>query len=123
MKVKNNLTNFEIDLAKELLKVFDEQKENERVTIEYTDLAKRLGNNIQPKNLGKFLGAVSEFCYNELNLPFISAIVVNKETKQPGEGFYDMLCRYRVNQNYENILEEVQTRKDWHELKEYLDRY
>lgn len=55
--------------------------------ITYGDLVTEASVNVLPRNLGKYLGKISRTC-KENNLPCISGIVVRKDTKRPGVGFY-----------------------------------
>lgn len=62
------------------------RRQNDPV-ITYGDLVIKASVNVLPRNLGKYLGKISRTC-KENNLPCISGIVVRKDTKRPGVGFY-----------------------------------
>ena len=118
MEEENKLTDFEVTIAEELLKVFKGKKNGERVTITYGELLERIGKDTMPANyLGNHLGKISKLCHEELDLPFISGIVVTKETGEPGDGFYGMLKDYKLESKYKEILEEAQTHRDWRKLE------
>lgn len=131
-KVEKELQKKDIDVAEVLLKIFEEQKENNRVMITYSKLLERLeGNNYLTdvkfyiKELGVHLGNISRICHDVLNLPFISAIVVSENDLKPKEGFNNMLKGYGIKDK-EKIKEEIlkaQKHKDWSKLKKYLEQY
>lgn len=62
------------------------RRQNDPV-LTYGDLVIEASVNILPRNLGKYLGKISRTC-KENNLPCISGIVVRKDTRRPGVGFY-----------------------------------
>lgn len=55
--------------------------------ITYGEIAKEISTDFNPRNLDIPLGNISYIC-KENGLPLISSVVVNKETRLPGEGFY-----------------------------------
>lgn len=64
------------------------------VRIEYGELSKiieqKYGAYLNPHTIiPNIIGSISELCY-DLELPLLSAVVVNKETQKPGSGFYDV---------------------------------
>lgn len=64
------------------------------VRIEYGELSKiieqKYGVYLNPHTIiPNIIGFISELCY-DLELPLLSAVVVNKETQKPGSGFYDV---------------------------------
>ena len=132
MEDKKLLSEKEIIIAKELLKVFKEQEQNKMVTITYYELLERIeGNNYlldKPfyiKELGNHLGNISRFCHDVLNLPYISGIVVSERDRKPKEGFNLMLEGYGIKEE-EKIKEEykkAQRHKDWSKLENYLSAY
>lgn len=72
------------------------------------------------------IGDLSKFCFDQLNLPMISAIVVNEKTKMPGAGFFTLWKDlYGLNEEktliFNNEKEKVITCKDWYKLEEALD--
>ena len=97
------------------LPVFDELKER------FGDTASTL--------IGSIIGACSEYEITK-NRPTISSIVINRETREPGEGFYSLsavpyhLCRYAwEEQNIKPPQIVVQKREEFwlSELQETLE--
>lgn len=64
--------------------------------ITYGELAKRLGQEGKTLCLPNVLGKISEHSYQELGV-FLTAIIVNKETKRPGPGFRHMISHEMEN--------------------------
>lgn len=62
------------------------RRQNDPV-LTYGDLVIESSVNILTRNLGKYLGKITRTC-KENSLPCISGIVVRKDTKRPGVGFY-----------------------------------
>lgn len=71
------------DVAVALLKHIIQ--DNEIIT--YGDLASKMDHPINPRNLDYPLGCISEAC-KENGLPLLSVMVVNKDTLNPGAGFF-----------------------------------
>lgn len=63
-------------------------KKGQGPCITYGELSKNLNNAITPRNLNKPLGELSDLAIKH-GFPRISAIVVNKDTCFPGEGFFN----------------------------------
>lgn len=58
-----------------------------KTVITYGDLARELSFEINPRNLDRPLGCISEVCLKN-GVPPISAMVVNKDKFIPGAGFF-----------------------------------
>ena len=105
------------------------------VRIEYGELSKiieqKYGVYLNPHTIiPNIIGSISELCY-DLELPLISAVVVNKETQKPGSGFYDVYDKKHHTQikgnsfQEEKILKQTKREilecKNWGKLAEYLN--
>ena len=127
----------EVALARTLLNVFEEQKNNKRVTISYTELSEKLQKDysiiIYKQDLGEPLGKIARIC-KELELPIITSIVVLNNSREPSTGYPIILQNLGfIEDAYaddeitkEKIKAEKikgQSHKDWEKLKKYLDDY
>lgn len=85
-------------------------------TITYGKLASKIDRDFNPRNLDKPLGVVSSVCI-ENNLPPVSGVVINKEFKLPGEGFYkEFFSGRKMNEweeIYKNNILEIKTCNLW----------
>ena len=81
-----SLTQLHKELAKHLLWRLANDPNNALIT--YGELCSLVDYQVQPTTCGKYLGALSEFCF-EHDMPLISAIVVNKDFI-PGGGYYGL---------------------------------
>lgn len=105
------------------------------VRIEYGELSKiieqKYGAYLNPHTIiPNIIGSISELCY-DLELPLLSAVVVNKETQKPGSGFYDVYDKKHHTQikgnsfQEEKILKQTKREilecKNWGKLAEYLN--
>lgn len=81
----NERWNLVVDVGKILL---NQVEELEEPLITYGDLARLLPYEFNPRNLDDPLGNLSDQCA-EMGLPLISTIVVNKDTMQPGAGYFN----------------------------------
>lgn len=105
------------------------------VRVEYGELSKNIeqkyGINLNPHTvIPNIIGSISELCY-DLDLPLLSAIVVNKDTQKPGAGFYSVYDKkHNTSIKGNHFLEEKilkQTKQDiincqnWNKLAEYLN--
>lgn len=120
--IPNELKKIQINylVAVKLLQYVVDNKEN-NLEITYGKLAKMLPFEYNPRNLDKPLGVISSIC-KENNLPLISGVVVNGETKMPGEGFFKEFFSGRSmgewEEIYKNNLFEIKNCKLW---KNFLD--
>lgn len=101
-----------IDVAINLLNHILDKNE----IIQYGELANMLSSPINPRNLDRPLGCISDAC-KENGLPLLSVMVVNKETLMPGPGFYKYFYPgLKKEQWVEKFVEEynkVKTFKNW----------
>ena len=76
------ISKFQKEVLKELVDLAIAGK-----TITYGDLSVRMGKSRRsPRYLSQVLGNISRYTYNELGI-FISVIVLNEDSMNPGEGF------------------------------------
>jgi len=64
-----------------------------RDPITYGELSRRLGGAVAPESLGKPLGALSKRCH-DLGLPAMSSLVVQRESRIPGDGYREVAELY-----------------------------
>lgn len=92
--------------------------------IAYSDLTKLLSFDINPRNIEGQLGNISQACLDN-GLPPLSAIVVNKETLMPGDGFFKFF--YPGLKGDERIVKFFALRKeiiefeDWNDVKKAFE--
>lgn len=121
--INAKLTDTHIRIAEELLHKIENDQDNIKIT--YGELSKRLGGRPIPIGLNTFLGDLSTLCEDN-GLPLISTIVVNKQTRVPGEGFMALFFGHlKTEQEKENqyikCLQEVKEYKHWDKLKSILN--
>ena len=51
-------------------------------------MANNVGKGLTARSIEPFLGNVSQLCADN-ELPYISGVVVNKDTRIPGDGFFE----------------------------------
>lgn len=107
-------------LVSEIAKVLAVQCVNsEYPIITYGALAKKLSKPINPRNLEQPLGELSDFC-RQNDIPLLSVIVVNQETRIPGSGFFKYFFPNAKPTDWEKIyieqLDSVTTYKHWNRL-------
>lgn len=103
------------------------------VRIEYGELSKiieqKYGVYLNPHTIiPNIIGSISELCY-DLELPLLSAVVVNKETQKPGSGFYDVYDKktqikgnsFQEEKILKQTKREILECKNWGKLAEYLN--
>lgn len=108
--------------------------------IEYGELAnnikKKYGIEIDPHlGIKDKIGEISELCHNILNLPMLSAVVVNNQKgdryfQKPGSGFYALYDKFHnthVKGNpvleerlLKQVRREIQNCNEWYRLTDYL---
>ncbi len=76
--------------------------------ITYSELTRKLPFEYNPRNLDKPLGVISSICI-ENALPPISSIVVNKDFRLPGEGFYREFYSGRQVSEWKDIFEKCKS--------------
>lgn len=107
-KKKKKLTDHQKLVTKQLIKILTAKK----VPITYGDLAQSIGKPNSVRAMGRTLGSISTKC-DELDLPLISAIVVNKKKKEPGKGFILLLNKLKPGVTTEDETNAVINREDW----------
>ncbi len=118
------LTDAQRKIAEQLLLTI---RNGEKTPITYGDLANRVVPKANTRGMGKQLEAICTLCY-ELELPLITAKVVQKTTGLPGDGFGVMLERFgrKVDPSkttFELFHEElyaINKCKEWGKLAQYL---
>lgn len=90
---------------KTMSQVIEAAKNQETLT--YGELAKRLGQPGKTLCLPKVLGHISEYTYEEIGI-FLTAIVVNQDTRLPGRGFQQLASLYIGSSN---VLDEEFSQK------------
>ncbi len=99
-----NPLNFTV--AEILIKHVINNQNNPMVT--YKQLAAKISSDFNPRNLGGYLGCISDEC-KENGLPLISSIVVNQDSGLPGEGFFNYYYKERPMSDWEKIFEECKS--------------
>lgn len=74
-----------VDIA---LKILPYARKGETVT--YSQLSEDIDQRVAPMNLGKYLTAISNACFEE-DMPLLSSIVVSEETAIPSDGYFRQL--------------------------------
>ena len=99
---------------------------NKNLPITYSELASSISPPIHHRNVGRNIGQISILCH-ELDLPLLSAIVINKHTNIVGEGFYGLLesIGRPTNGKTEKELYKLERKailecKDWYRLEDHL---
>jgi len=93
----------------------------------YKELAEMVTPKLNPHTqLPNHIGRISELCY-ELDLPMISAKVINATTNTAGDGFYKLYCSKFPNASkltpievWKNELIKIRECQEWYKLSEYL---
>ncbi|EZH66287.1 hypothetical protein DH09_10140 [Bacillaceae bacterium JMAK1] len=99
MTTINNITIIEQSILNKLIELIN----NDIYVTYYSDLAKSINNKeVTSHTIGVHLNRISRSC-NELGLPLISAMVINKERHRPGAGFYAL---------YKEVYSSSETSKD-----------
>ena len=116
------LTDKEIKLAEQLLLCV----KNKELLIGYKELGERVVPPIFHRQVPNYIGEISKLCY-DLGLPFLSAKVVNKDTKTAGYGFYNLYQEYFPETNkftpdqvFHEECKKINECTEWYKLAEYL---
>ncbi len=56
-------------------------------TLPYSQLSDDIEQRVALVNLGKYLTAISDVCFEE-SLPLLSSLVISEETTVPGDGYF-----------------------------------
>ncbi len=119
------------DVEKEIVKELLILMKNNQYTITYKELCDKLYENTKIKlnphtELPRKLGKIGELCF-ELNLPMINAMVINANTKRPGDGLKNLLLQLGKNiglKNSEELFKEekkhIRECSSWQYLADYL---
>lgn len=118
-----NLTPTHIKIAEQLLNKIENEKDNIKIT--YGELSKRLGGKPIPLGLNRFLGDLSTLCKDN-DMPLISAIVVNKQSRVAGDGFMQFFFEHlrteqEKEEQYIKCLNEVKNYNKWNSLRSLLE--
>ena len=112
-----------VDVGRILLERIKAAVNDEDFLITYGDLAGKLRYEVNPRNLDHPLGELSDLC-KELELPLISTIVINKESYQPGAGYFKYFFPGTREEDWIGIFNEqyelVKQCRDWTPLAEEL---
>lgn len=110
-------------VLRELLKCIINNQSEPIIT--YGELASKISNDFNPRNLNKYLLDVSDVC-KENGFPLISSIVVNKNTGLPGEGFYNYFYKDQPMKEWENIYNKCKSEiincMSWQKLLEAMEK-
>lgn len=118
-----DLTDTHIKIAEQLLNKIENESDDIKIT--YGELSKRLGGYPHHRHFDGFLGVLSTLCKDN-GLPLISTIVVNRDTKIAGEGFFREFFNHlstdqeKLDQ-YQKALDEVRNYEHWDNLKDILN--
>jgi len=112
------------DVAEQLLLLI----KNKNGNITYKELSDNLSFKPDPHTvLPKILGNVNSIC-NDLDLPIISALVVNKDSKLPGDGFLEICREYgkdienlTAREVYHNERQAIRDCNKWQDLADYFE--
>jgi len=85
--------------------------------IEYGKIVDEI--SISPNKIGSVLGDISTICH-ELGLPFISVMVVQKNTNVCGSGFFELCEKLNIHAKCNELLEEVKKCIHWNILADYF---
>lgn len=125
IKIKRKYTNkFQFELTDECyddivievaIALLEHIVENNEI-IQYGELANLLSIPMNPRNLDRPLGCISEACI-ENGLPPVSVMVVNKDTYMPGVGFfkyfYPGLKKDQWDEKFIQLYNEVKSYSYW----------
>ncbi|KMT22894.1 HNH endonuclease [Clostridium cylindrosporum] len=98
---------------------------NKKRTITYKELSVKLNQEITPLNLGQPIGELS-YISHDLGLPLISVLVVNQETRIPGDGFFKLSSELKkINEvdamiDFQNEAARAYECTEWNRLLEHL---
>lgn len=112
-----------IDVALYLINHVKSNRDNPEIT--YGELADRVGDELTARTIEPYLGNISEVC-KENNFPLLSAIVVNSETKIPGDGFFKFFfgkcdLEFEIN-TYTKCRNAIIAFNRWKELEDVIRR-
>lgn len=118
-----NLTAEQIKLAEQLLITVLKREPY----VEYKELGDRINPPVYHRNVPRNIGVISELCF-QLDLPFLSAKVVNKDSHIAGDGFYKLYIQYypeakslTPKEVYKNECKKIRECNEWYKLADYLN--
>lgn len=79
------ITNIHEDIVKVLLERL--KKKPNQAIITYDELCKKIGNQVDCRNVASYLGDISCWC-EEIGAPMLSVLVINGNLNRPGKGFF-----------------------------------
>ncbi len=115
------ITDIHISIAEVLLECLKTSR-NELIT--YTDLSNRIGGYPDKRNLDPYLEELSLICQRN-GMPYISSIVINYDTKIPGNGYFKVFFSHIKNKEDQFIewsmyIKEVFNYSNWTSLNKIL---
>ena len=98
---------------------------NKGQLLTYSDLCRICKIDISPRLLGAPLGEISSIAY-ELGLPLLSALVCNKSTSMPGDGFYQLFVDLKgkskdPDEAWVKEVADIYACNEWDRLLDYLN--
>lgn len=99
LKIIERKSNMNENLLHRISQIIVECAEKNEV-IEYNRISKLLGGIVSPIRLNEPLGEISDRCI-KLGFPPLSAIVVNQDTRLPGQGFFTWVA---AQMGYPNLI-------------------
>lgn len=115
-----NLDALCIDIAKILLDKIT--RDRNLVSITYGQLADRLVPKMNPRNLDRPLGQISDFCKDN-GMPLLSTIVVSQNTLLPGDGYFRCFFPNTKKELYKKVFLEQKAEVvafNWNKLAKLL---
>ena len=119
------ITNIHEDIVKVLLERL--QKNPGKAILTYDELCKKIGNQVNCRNIASYLGDISCWC-DEIGAPMLSVLVYNRNNNRPGKGFYKLYAQLygttlkNVDEElaFVSELQKVIKYRNWKDLKFYL---
>lgn len=119
------ITNIHEDIVKVLIERLQNKQGHPVFT--YDELCKKIGNQVNCRNIAPYLGDISCWC-DEIGAPMISVMVINRNNNRPGKGFYKLYAELHGTSirnmdeelTFISELKKVQKYRNWEEVKFYL---
>jgi hypothetical protein len=109
------LNKIQLDIARQLIITVEKKEPN----VSYKELAERLTPPIHHRNISPHLFVIAERC-NELNIPIITAKVINNSTHIAGDGLYKLYTQYypeatkmTPKEVFKNECKKIREFKNW----------
>ena len=111
-----------VEIAVKLLEYYLENKDSDnKGIITYGELCKKLSFEMNPRVIDRNLGDISFTC-KENGLPPISALVVNKDERMPGAGFFAAYCPEKKGDDplevWMDIFNKIHAYQGWYAVVE-----